>query len=159
MKDTMKMLVRIGALALIILAAISISACKGKTGAPAETESLSLEAVMSVMGKAGAQISGASELNKTAEGYEVNYHLYLADQQDFDQQVGADLAPKVEKLYKTFATLDKVTFSVETPDPSNTAEWRPYCSFDMTRQVYKQLNWTNLLAKDLFKVCKVSYPR
>jgi len=33
----------------------------------------------------------------------------------------------------------------------------PYCDFDMTRKIYGQLNWTNLLARDLFKVCKVSY--
>ena len=159
MKYTMKWLALFGVAAMVILLAVSFSACKGKTGAPAEAESLSLEAVTAVMGKAGAEISGASELTKTADGYEINYHLYLAEQQDFDQQVGADLAPKVEKLYKKFAALDKVTFSVETPDPANTAEWRPYCSFDMTRQIYSQLNWTNLLARDLFKVCKVTYPR
>ena len=159
MRYTMKWLALFGVVALIILTTISISACKGKTGTPTEAESISLEAVTAVMGKAGAEISGASELNKTADGYEINYHLYLAEQQDFDGQVGADLAPKVEKLYKTFPSLDNVTFSVETPDPANTAEWKPYCSFDMTREIYAQLNWTNLLARDLFKVCKVTYPR
>jgi hypothetical protein len=159
MRFAMKRLTLFGVVAMIILTAAFFSACKGKTGAPAEAESLSLEAVTAVVGKAGAEISGASELTKTADGYEINYHLYLAEQQDFDGQIGADLAPKVEKLYKAFPSLDKVTFSVETPDPSNTAEWRLYCSFDMTRQIYKQLDWTNLLAQDLFKVCKVTYPR
>jgi hypothetical protein len=155
----MKRLTLFGVVAMIILTAAFFSACKGKTGAPAEAESLSLEAVTAVMGKAGAEISGPSEVTKTDDGYEINYHLYLTEPQDFDQMIGADLAPKVEKLYKKFANLDKVTFSVEIPDPANTAEWKPYCSFDMTRQIYGQLNWTNLLARDLFKVCKVTYPR
>jgi hypothetical protein len=111
------------------------------------------------MGKAAAHVSGVHELSKTADGYEVNYHLYLATPQDFDEEIGADLAPKIEKLYKAFPTLDTVTFSVETPDPANTARWKPYCSFDMTRKTYEQLNWTNLLARDLFKVCQVTYAR
>jgi hypothetical protein len=143
--------------ALVILTAISISACKGKTGAPAAVEPLSLDAVTEVMGKASAQVSGVHELTKTADGYEINYHLYLPTAQDFDREIGADLAPKIERLYKTFPSLDLVTFSVETPDVANTSEWRPYCAFDMTRKVYQQLNWTNLLARDLFKVCKVTY--
>jgi hypothetical protein len=157
MYDTSKLLARLGAVALIILAAVSISACKGKTEAPAAGETLSLEDVTKVMGKAEGQNSGVHEMSKTADGYEINYHLYLADQNDFDQVIGTDLAPKIEKLYKTYGALDNVTFSVETPDPANTSEWRPYCSFDMTRKIYRQLNWTNLLARDLFKVCKVSY--
>jgi hypothetical protein len=145
--------------ALVILTAIFISACKGQTGAPAEAGSLTLEAVTKVMGKAAAQVSGVHELTKTTDGYEINYHLYVVTPQDFDGEIGADLAPKIEKLYRTFAALDIVTFSVEMPDPANSADWRPYCSFDMTRKVYEQLNWTNLLARDLFKVCKISYAR
>jgi len=157
MKSAMKPWFRLGVAAMIVLAAMSISACKGKMGGPASAETLSLEALTKVMGKAEGQISGVHEVSKTADGYEINYHLYLSEQSDFDHVIGTDLAPRIEKLYKTYDALDKVTFSVETPDPSNTAEWRPYCAFDMTRQIYKQLNWTNLLARDLFKVCKVSY--
>jgi hypothetical protein len=150
---------RLGAAALVVLAAVSLSACKGKTGTPAETENLTLDDVIGVMGKAEAQMSGAHELTRTADGYEVNYHLYLVQPQDFDGVIGSDLAPKIERLYREFGWLDKVTFSVETPDAANSAEWRPYCSFDMTRMTYNQLNWTNLLAQDLFKVCRVTYAR
>jgi hypothetical protein len=156
MKDTRKALALFGAVALIITAAVFLSACKGKTGA-ADAGNLTLEDAQKAMGKAEAQTSGVHELSKTADGYEINYHLYLADPQEFDTKIGSDLAPKIEKLYRTHKALDKVTFSVETPDVANTSEWQPYCAFDMTRQIYKQLNWTNLLARDLFKVCKVSY--
>jgi hypothetical protein len=159
MRYTKRLLAGLGLIALFILTAMSISACKEKPAAPAEAVKLEFEAVAAIMEKAEAQVSGISELIKTSDGYEINYHLYLAAQQDFDGQIGADLAPKIEKLYKTFPALDKVTFSVETPDPSNTARWRPYCSFDMSRQIYNQTNWTNLLARDLFKICKVTYAK
>ena len=81
----------------------------------------------------------------------------ISDMKDFDVIIGSDLAPKIAALYKTFKSLDKATFTVETGDPSNPANVNPYCDFDMTRKIYQQLNWTNLLARDLFKVCKVTY--
>jgi hypothetical protein len=109
------------------------------------------------MGRASGSASGVSELAKEGDTYVINYHLMIHDMKDFDVVIGTDLAPKIEALYKTFKSMDKVTFTVETGDPSNPANVNPYCDFDMTRKVYQQLNWTNLLARDLFKVCKVSY--
>jgi hypothetical protein len=156
MRYTTKRMARLGRAAVVVLAAVTISGCTGKTETPAEKD-LTLEDVTGVMGKAEAQMSGAHELTRTADGQEINYHLYLAQPQDFDGAIGSDLAPKIERLYRKFGWLDKVTFSVETPDAANTAQWRPYCAFDMTRKVFEQLDWTNLLARDLFKVCKVTY--
>ncbi len=142
-----------GFLALAALAAVLTPACKSK--APAEN--INLDSVIGVMGKASGSSSGVSELAKEGDTYVINYHLMIADMKDFDVIIGQDLAPKIEQLYKTFKTIDKVTFTVETGDPSNPANLNPYCDFDMTRKIYQQLNWTNLLARDLFKVCKVNY--
>jgi hypothetical protein len=144
---------------LALLTAISISACKKEAGTSAESEEITLESFATVLGKAETDKSGIVELRKTGQGLVVHYHLYLPEAQDFDELVGKDLAPKIEKLYGTFKTIDKVTFEVETPDLAETGEYRPYCDFDMTRKIYSQLNWTNLLARDLFKVCKVNYAR
>jgi hypothetical protein len=145
----------LGLLALAGLAAVMAPACKAK--APASAENITLEAVVAVMGRASGSSSGVSELTKSGDSYTINYHLMLPSQNDFDTLIGSDLAPKIEQLYKTFKTLDNVTFTVETGDISNPANVQPYCSFDMTRRIYNQLNWTNLLARDLFKVCKVKY--
>jgi hypothetical protein len=142
-----------GLLALAALAAVLTSACTSKTPA----EDISLDSVIAVMGKASGSTSGISELAKAGDSYVINYHLMISDMKDFDVIIGRDLAPKIEQLYKTFKSIDKVTFTVETGDPSNPAALHPYCDFDMTRKIYQQLNWTNLLARDLFKVCKVSY--
>jgi hypothetical protein len=144
---------------LAFLAAIFLPACKEKEGTPAQAEEITLQTVAAVLGTAEGQTSGIAELKKSDQGFVVSYHLYLPEAQDFDELVGKDLAPKIEKLYKTFKTIDNVTFDVETPDLAENGEWRQYCSFDMTRKIYNQLNWTNLLAADLFKFCKVSYPR
>ncbi len=144
---------------LTFLIAIFIPACKEKEEPSAQAEVITLQTFAEVLGKAEAQTSGIAELEKTAEELVVHYHLYLPEPQDFDALIGKDLAPKIEQLYKTFKTIDKVKFAVETPDLAENGEWRPYCSFHMTRKIYNQLNWTNLLARDLFKVCEVNYDR
>jgi hypothetical protein len=140
-------------LALAALAVVLIPACKSK--APAQD--ITLDSVAAVMGKPTGSASGVSELAKEGDTYIINYHLMIADMKDFDTVIGTDLAPKIDSLYRTFKSLDKATFTVETGDPSNPANVNPYCDFDMTRKIYQQLNWTNLLARDLFKVCKVSF--
>jgi hypothetical protein len=142
-------------LAVAALAALVMSSCKAKT--PAQAEKLTLDSVVAVMDRASGSSSGVSEMTQEGDTYIINYHLMLPEKQDYDVLIGTDMAPKIAALYKTFKTLDKVTFTVETGDVSNPANMQPYCSFDMTRKVYEQLNWTNLLARDLFKVCKVSY--
>ena len=133
-----------------VLAAALIPACK-----KAPAEQIDLESVTAVMGRTSGSQSGVSELAKEGDTYIINYHLIIADMKDFDYVIGSDLAPKIHALYGAFKSLDKVTFTVETGDPSNPANVNPYCDFDMTRKIHDQLTWTNLLAKDLFKVCKV----
>jgi hypothetical protein len=144
-------------LILAFMAVIFMSACKGKEGPPAQAEEITLQSFAAILGNAEAGTSGIAALEKTDQGLVVNYHLYLPEAQDFDELIGTDLAPKVEQLYKTFKTIDEVTFDVRTPDVAEVGEWRQYCTFDMTRRIYNQLNWTNLLARDLFKVCRVKY--
>jgi hypothetical protein len=142
-----------GLLALAALVAVIMPACK-KADQGGE---ITLDSVAAVMGKPSSSASGVSEMAKDGDVYIINYHLMIADMKDFDVVIGTDLAPKIAALYKAFPNLDKVTFTVETGDPSNPANVNPYCDFDMTRKIYQQLNWTNLLARDLFKVCKVTY--
>lgn len=144
-------------LALAFLGAIFMPACKEKEGTSAQAEEITLQTFAEVLGNAETNTSGIAALEKTDHGLVVKYHLYLPEAQDFDELIGQDLAPKVEQLYKTFKTIDEVTFVVWTPDVAEIGEWRQYCSFEMTRKIYNQLNWTTLLASDLFKVCKVNY--
>ncbi len=142
---------------LAVMAMIVTPACKSKENPPAQAEEITLQSFETVLGKPEAEYSGIAALDKTDQGLVVKYHLYLPEAQDFDMLIGQDLAPKIEKLYKTFKTIDFVTFDVRTPDLAGTGEYRQYCSFDMTRKTFNELDWTNLLARDLFKVCKVKY--
>ncbi|OGD21269.1 MAG: hypothetical protein A2W03_09630 [Candidatus Aminicenantes bacterium RBG_16_63_16] len=153
MKINKNSLLIYGFLALAALVVAVMPACKKGT----ESEQITLDTVAAVMGTPSGSSSGVSELAKEGDTYIINYHLMISDMKDFDVIIGSDLAPKIAALYKTFKSLDKATFTVETGDPSNPANVNPYCDFDMTRKIYQQLNWTNLLARDLFKVCKVTY--
>jgi hypothetical protein len=145
----------LGLIALAGVVVVLTAACKAK--APASTEAITLDAVAAIMGRASGSSSGVSDLKKSDDSYTINYYLLINDMSDLDAAIGSDLVPKIEKLYKTFPSLDKVTFNVETGPQYNPADVKTYCSFDMTRRIYDQLNWTNVLAKDLFKVCKVKY--
>jgi hypothetical protein len=142
---------------LALVMAVFLSACKEKTAAPPPAQEITMDNLAAILDLAGPQNSGIAELRKTDQGFLIGYHLYLAGPQDFDEMFGKDLSPKIEKLYKTFETMDNVTVDVSTPKLAGTGGWQPYCSFDMTRKIYNQLNWTNLMAADLFKVCKVNF--
>jgi hypothetical protein len=146
-------------LVLAFLSALLVFACKEKADTSGQAEEITLRSLEAVFGKAGPQASGIAELRNEGGRVVIHYHLYLLDSQDFDELIGQDLAPKIERLYRTVPSLDKAKFEVETPDLSETGVFRPYCDFDMTRRIYQQLDWTNLLARDLFKLCKVNYNR
>jgi hypothetical protein len=146
-------------LVLALSSALSLPACKERAGSSDQAEEITMQTFSAVLDRAEPQKSGISDLKKTGQDLEVVYNLYLPEAQDFDDLIGKDLAPKIEQLYKTFKTIDKVTFTVQTPDLAETGVWREYCSFEMTRKIYSQINWTSLLARDLFKVCKVRYAR
>ncbi len=140
-----------GALVLAALVAVSLPACKGKAGATAGSEEISVSTVAAVLGAAEGTNPGISELSKTPDGLVINYHLYLPERKDADALIGTDLTPKIQRLYKTFKSIDRVTFTVETGVAADPASLQPYRSFAMTRRIYEETDWTNLLAQDLFK--------
>ncbi len=146
----------LGLLALALFAGLSMSAC-GKKTEPAAAETINSETIASVMGAGGNMQSGVIDVGRTDAGLQIRYLLVIPEQKDFDEMFGIDLSPKIERLYKTFKTIDGVNIVVETANAANSYAPQPYCAVDITRKIYEQTNWTNLMAKDLFKACKVTY--
>jgi len=143
-------------LAMVLVAGSLMSACGKKAESPA-AEKIDKEAVAAVMGAGGGMQSGVTDVGRTDGALQIKYHLYIPEQRDFDEMIGTDLTPKIQHLYKAFNTIDPVTIVVETSDAASPYASQPYCAIDLTRKIYEQTNWTTLLAKDLFKVCKVTY--
>jgi hypothetical protein len=150
----------LGFLALIIWATFFMSACKGKEKAEApatektalQAEDISLDTISAVLGKPEGDKSGIFDLDKSENELQVNYHFYTPEAKDIDDDIGLDLAPKIQELYKKFKTIDRVAFVIHVFHAGLSAEWEPYCSFAMTRKVINETNWTDLLATEFFKV-------
>ncbi len=140
-----------GALVLAVLTAVWLPGCKGKAGATASSDEISLDTLAAVLGEAEGTNPGIAELSRPPDKLVINYHLYLPEQKDVDAQIGTDLAPKIQKLYRTFKSIDKVTFTIETGIVGDPASLQPYRSLAMTRKIYEEIDWTNLLVQDLFK--------
>ncbi len=142
---------------LLICAAAAFPACKrGAAPSPAAagTEGLTIDDFYPIMGKADGVNSGIAELTRSGAAIRINYHMVVPEGTDMDAYIGTEITPKLRKLYDSYKNVDETIFEVETANPADPTAWNPYCSFTMTRKIYNQTNWTGLLARDLFKVCK-----
>jgi hypothetical protein len=145
---------RIGGLVLLVASlGAFLAVCKGKTAeeagpAPAESQPVvfSLNAAKVVLGTAVDDQSGLMDLSQDEQGFTLAYRYYDTDLQNIDVDMAADLAPKIEKLYQDFKSLDHVVFQIsvnsETP-----GEWKPYVSFAMNRKTADEIDWSGLLSE------------
>ena len=150
-------------LGLVVLAALTLAACKGgekaaapapaleKTAAPA-VEEPTLEALYGILGKGEAENSGIVDLAKGENELIVTYHFYEARKKGLEDRIGPDMAPKIQALYRKYQSIDRVVFKVDVFERRDVIEWRNYCSFATTRRLIDETNWTSLLLKDFFKV-------
>ena len=147
------------AVALSGAVALMLAGCKANepAGAPASekpavaAEAIDIAAVSEVLGKAQAENSGVFDLVKGDTEYWVVYHFYTPEAKDIDDDIGMDMAPKIQALFNKYKTLDRVHFVVHVFHAGSSTEWAPYCSFVLTRKVINETDWTKLLAVDFFK--------
>ena len=148
-----------GFLMLAFSLMIFMPACKGqqRTEAPAAEkapEEISVQSLATVLGKAEAEHSGIFDLTKGNDELWIIYHFYTPEMSDIDDDIGVEMAPKIQELYKKFKDIDRTVFVVQVSHPDSPLEWQPYCSFVMTRKVVRETDWGNLLAAELFKICQ-----
>jgi hypothetical protein len=147
-------------LLMMVSIAFVLAACKSnepagtataeKAGTPGET--INLATVSDILGKGHDEYSGVFDLAKGDTEYWIVYHFYTPEAKDIDDDIGVDLAPKIQSLYKKFKTIDRIQFTIHAFHAGSSLEWKPYCSFILTRKIINETNWTNLLATEFFKV-------
>ncbi len=148
-----KMILRIsGYLAIAVLVAAGAYFCKGKESP--DVSGITMDSLADVLGRADGTRSGIIDMAKSGDEIRLTYLLYVPDRSMLDQMIGAEIAPKLRELYGKFKGMDRVVFSVETALSGSVPPGVPYCSFVMTRKVYNETNWSGLLDRDLFKICK-----
>ena len=146
---------------LVFFILMFVCVCKSSENAKAEEEAekeekeeaevLSVEKLIPIFGESTGNQSGIYDLSQSQEEPLISYNLYIVDMSNFDEEIGEDLAPKIQKFYKEFKTPDRVAFRVYVPD-SGEEPWRQYVFFVVTRKLVEQTEWTNLLAIEFLKV-------
>jgi hypothetical protein len=131
------------------------SAPPGKTESPSSREgtaaNLTLTMIAPIFGQAEGNNPGAHAVFETSSGVTIVYYFRPSELTRFDQEIGPDLAPKIQELYKEFSGLDRVVFDVYLPGPEDKS-WRSYVSFELTRRIVDETNWTDFLSEDFLKV-------
>jgi hypothetical protein len=149
------------AFGLVILVLALGNSCRRESPASGKTESppsrkgaaanLTLTMITPIFGQAEDNNPGAQAVFETPSGVTIVYYFRPSELTRFDQEIGPDLAPRIQKLYKEFSEIDRVVFDVYLPEPE-AKSWRPYVSFEITRKIVDETNWTDLLSEDFLKV-------
>lgn len=141
-----------GYIAIAAIVAAGAYFCKGKESA--DVSGITMDSLTDVLGKADGSRSGIVDMANSGAELRLTYLLYVPDRSMLDQLIGAEIAPKIRGLYGKFKGVDRVVFSVETLLSGSVPPGTPYCSFVMTRKIYNETNWSGLLDRDLFKICR-----
>jgi len=140
--------------------AMTLAGCKANEPAGAsepgkpgvKPEMITPAAVAEVLGKASAEKSGVFDLIKGDTEYWIDYHFYTPEATDIDDDIGMDLAPKIQALYKNFKSIDRIHFVIIVFHAGMSVEWKPYCSFVTTRKLINETDWANFLAPNFFRI-------
>ena len=119
-----------------------------------EDESMTLQTLRPIFGEAKDAESGIYDAIFSDNELFISYRFYTTEASEIDDDIGLELAPRIEKFYNTFKSPDRIVFGIYVSRPDNSGRWDPYCSFVVTRQIIKQSEWTTLIAKEFFKFVK-----
>jgi hypothetical protein len=147
--------IRLLGLALLAVAIVGfLGACKGKETEEAQAvqqaEAINLETLKPIFGEAKDDVSGVADVTSDAAALIVAYRYYDADLQNLENDLVTELAPKIQELYKTFRSLDRVVFEI-TVNSEAPGEWKPYVSFALIRKIVDEIQWSGILAEDFLR--------
>jgi len=136
------------AVAIVGLAGIGQARPLAQARVAQAAEAITLEAVQSVLGKANEMASGVVDISQGTDELLIAYRYYDVDLENFESDFAAEMAPRIQALYKKFKTLNRVHFQVTANNPT-TDGWRPFLEFVLDRKTVEEIHWTGFLARYL----------
>jgi hypothetical protein len=140
---------------LVLLTAGFLATCKSKEAKELkpveEQEVVTLEALKPVLGEAKENVSGVVDVTGDAQELIISYRYYDEDQQNYDDDMVKEMAPKIQALYKEFSIVDRVVFQISSNNPLMAGDWRPYVSFVLTRKIVEEIQWSELMTEEFLK--------
>ncbi len=143
----------ISPLAIGLLLIAFLWACKSEEKKEEEGGMLiiSKEMLTPIFGEGEGSISGLMDSEQSKDELKISYYFFTENMGDFDDEIEADLAPKIQELYSKIPKVDRVAFTVYVPEEGE-PPYKPYVSFVTTRELVEKTDWTNLLELEFFKV-------
>jgi hypothetical protein len=140
-----------GVVALAFLAAAFSGACRGRKGpdissAPLAT-GVTVDEVKAVLGTANDYASGVLDVTQGNGELIIVYRYYDVDLQNYETDFASEMAPRIQSLYKKFATLDRVRFQVTSNSAATPGLWQPFTEFVLDRKTVEEIHWTGFLAR------------
>jgi len=138
---------------LVILFAVLTTACQGKKaespmGGPL-VDSVTPDEVKGVLGTANDYASGVLDVTQGSGELIIAYRHYDADLRNFEADFAAEMASRIQALYKKFKSLDRVRFQVTANTATAPDLWQPFTEFAVDRKTVEEIHWTGFLAKYL----------
>lgn len=144
-------------LAVIIFLAGMNYGCKSKTTKESEAEEkgeveiLSVDMLYPIFGRGEEETSGIYDVNQSGEDVFISYRYIPPDPDKGYDEIGQDLAPKIKSFYEKFPKIDRTVFEIYVPTEEELG-WKKFVSFDMTRKIFDEVEWTNLMNIDLLRI-------
>jgi len=137
-------------LATILFAARPAPARQAKPEKAKVIEELTLPELRSVLGTPRDDGSGVSDYSLGGQGEVIiAYRYYDIDLDNFETDFAAEIAPKLQTLYRRFKSLDRVRFEIVANEPSAAPPWKPFSAFTMDRATIEKLRWTWFVSRDV----------
>ncbi len=134
-----------------------LGACKSEEKSEEKMEAenemvvISKEMLVPVFGQGEGTDSGLLDVEQSKNELKISYYFFTEDLSDFDDEIEAELAPKIQELYTRIPEVDRTAFTIFIPQLGETS-YKPYVSFVLTREVVEKTNWMNLLELEFFNV-------
>lgn len=138
---------------LIFTLMILLGACKSQEQKEEESEMtiISKAMLIPVFGQGEGSESGLLDVEQSQKELKISYYFFTEDLSDFDNEIEAELAPKIQELYSTIPEVDRVAFTIFIPRMGE-EPYKPYVSFVTTRELAEKTDWMNLLELEFFDV-------
>ena len=144
-------------LAVVIFLVGIIYGCKSKATEESkaeeksEVEILSVDMLSPIFGTGEEETSGIYSVTQNGEDVFISYRYVPPDPEKSYDEIGQDLAPKIRSFYEKFPKIDRTVFEIYVPSEDELG-WKKFVSFDMTRKIFDEVEWTDMMKIDLLRI-------
>jgi hypothetical protein len=100
--------------------------------------------------------SGAVSVEYELPECVIHYNFKPRGKSEYEEELGAELTPKLKKLMETDKNIEKLSITIFGPstDTYGRYGWNPVLFFEFDRETFDSIDWRNFARKDLLEIVK-----